>query len=69
MKKVVKIESTMSMSCPACGSFLFDSSRMDDAINHVIENHDGKILHVGQESEGYVENAYQKTVAVVEYEE
>lgn len=69
MKKVVKIESTMSMRCPACSSLTFDSSRMDDAINHVIENHDGKILHVGQESEGYVENAYQKTVAVVEYEE
>jgi hypothetical protein len=69
--RVCEIRSDVWEPCPACGhtvAYGHDIGHaLADRVNHLIDTHGWKLLHVGQETTGSREhgNAYDVTVAVV----
>jgi hypothetical protein len=64
VRHVVHISTGIGTGCKHCHHSI-GLERFAESINHYIEAHGYRLLHVGQQTEGYSENPYQTTVAVV----
>ena len=66
IKRVVYISSNIGQSCEHC-TFQIDGVKLAESINHYIEHHGYKILHVGTETthSDATEGLWHSTVAVL----
>ena len=65
VKHTVRLVTHTSMACPFCTVFQ-DGEKIDENINHLIQVHDGLLIHVGGEtSENYKGEMCQGTSAVL----
>lgn len=69
VKHTIKVSSAETSACDYCGQRL-DGQIVDWSINHLVQEHAGKILHVGCESlELAGAPPYYATIAVVGFDE
>jgi len=64
MQHVVHISTGISTGCKHCRTPI-GGDRFAEAINHYIQEHRYRLLHVGQQTEDGSEGPYQTTVAVL----
>jgi hypothetical protein len=65
VKKIVHINTDVSGGCGECGEWI-KGENLDDAVNHYVQKHDYKLLHVGtQTSNDRDGKPWHSTVAVV----
>ena len=65
VKNVIYVSSDISQSCPLCRQML-KAEEVGDSINHILQAHDYKLLHVGTETtDGSDGKPWHKTVAVL----
>jgi hypothetical protein len=62
-EKIVCIYSNYTKQCPLC-SFMLNYGQFEESCNHLMEAHDLKCLHVGQESGQSSDGPWANTVAV-----
>lgn len=68
VKHTIKLSSDQSSGCAFCSQNL--GTEIDWDINHLIQNHGGKLLHVGSESLNTAGEApYLATVALIGFSE
>lgn len=48
-KHVIKLSTNVSFGCPFCGKW-FEAEDIDKGINHYLQEHNAKLLHVGAEA-------------------
>jgi hypothetical protein len=71
--QIVQVFSSVMTGCPICretegpgDGAAFDESYLETRVNHLLAEHDGQLLHVGQQSDTDADgNPWQMTVAVV----
>ena len=63
-KHIVHIDTNISKGCEHC-HFSIGGDRFAESVNHYIEEHGYKLLHIGQETTGDASAPWQTTVAVV----
>ena len=71
--QIVHVFSSTMTGCPICretggpgDGASFDDTYFETRVNHLLAEHDGRLLHVGQQSDTDAEgNPWQMTVAVV----
>lgn len=51
IKYTHRLSSDESSGCPYCDTFI-SGHQMDKAINHLISEHEGRLLHIGSEYSG-----------------
>jgi len=61
---VVHIDTAISKGCEHC-NFSIGGDRLAESVNHYIEQHGYKLLHVGSETIGDSSTPWQTTVAIV----
>lgn len=64
-KEIFRVSSAESSSCALCSESIDGPTWFTRAVNHYIQDHGCKLVHVGQESTGYVEDKYETTVAIL----
>jgi hypothetical protein len=65
VKHTVEVSSNVATGCAHCDQ-LIDNGSVDDGINHYIQEHGYRLLHVGmQTSRDYDGNPWHSTVAVL----
>jgi hypothetical protein len=64
VQHVVHISSGIGRACEHCHTSV-GLDRFAESINHYIEEHSYRLLHVGQQTEDGSEGLYQTTVAVL----
>ena len=62
---VIHISTDVSKGCEHCHFLIGGSLRFAESINHYIEQHGYKLLHVGSETTGDCDTPWNTTVAVV----
>jgi len=63
---VVKLDTNISKACLHCPGEFFDGEDIDNAINHYVQKHHYRVLHVGTEtSHGQDGKPWHNTVAIV----
>lgn len=62
---VAKLQSNVTRGCSICGAFTLDADRQEEAVRHLIEAHQLRLLHVGQESSFNGDASHQSTVFVL----
>ena len=70
IKEVSVTDTDTYQACPHCGSANFGASEFEKGLNHLLQAHKGRLLHVGQETGYDASGELQfKTVAVVGFVE
>lgn len=64
VQQVVHISTSIGTGCKHCGESI-GLEQFAQSINHYIQAHGYKLLHVGQETEHGSEGPWQSTVAVL----
>lgn len=66
-KHVVQVSSNISQSCQLCNRFfpVHETSILESQINHYIEEHGYRLLHVGTETDRGDDGLYHSTVGVL----
>jgi hypothetical protein len=62
---VIHISTANNNGCEHCPFSSIGGGHFAESVNHYIEKHDYKLLHVGTESTGTIEAPWLATVAVV----
>jgi hypothetical protein len=63
LKELIRISSNESRMCPLCDFELDGIHKFEDCCNHLLQDHNFKCVHVGQETYGLGE-PFHCTVAV-----
>lgn len=69
VKRTTEVSSNISGGCEHCGHGVGGEDKVADSINHYIEKHGYRLLHVGTQSNvGQDGKPYHTTVAVLGHE-
>lgn len=65
VKHTVQLITHTSTGCPFCATFQ-DGEKIDENINHLLQEHGGQLLHVGTEtSKNYEGETHHATLALI----
>ena len=69
IKKVVKISSDIGIGCTECSGIRIGQENFAESINHYVQQHGYRILHIGTEStHDNEQNVYHTTIAILGHE-
>jgi hypothetical protein len=52
VERVIQINTNSGRSCPVCRAVTIGGDEFELGINHLLQEHGGRLLHVGTQSEG-----------------
>jgi hypothetical protein len=65
-KKIVHVRTNITRGCPECGGASIGGDDFEKSVNHLIQDHGYKLLHVGSERDDDQEGkSIHHTVAVL----